>query len=401
MRKFFKFIVILAAVFIALLAIAALCIRLFFPPAKVKKLIDAQIRAQLHREAKLQDVRLGLGGLRLIGFQLSEVPSFSAGTFLSVDRMDIGWSLAPLLKKHVAIKHVILQKPQIRIIQMADGKTTNLSDLAGLAGSAPSDQKPTTAKNPPPPSGASDWTWKVDEIRLEQGLVTYEDRAKSQLSTKLSGINLKVRDFSADQMQGTLALGQVENVFYKGKDLVSDWSLKHIDPSLSHVSGYIKLKQGPGILRNMNELANISKSLRVALAPLITLQNLSKSGFVNIGLPDLSHLNLNAVQGDYALNDGNMKINQLQLNGPEVSISAPGTINLASGALAMEIVMHTPQPTMMGSTELKLHVGGTLTHPTTDLSSLKKQAFKATIKGVMDNPENQKKLNKALQNIFH
>src|SRR4029077_5930007 len=101
MRQFVKMILLLAGGCLGLSLLATVALRVIFPPAKLRELVLEQIRIKLQREAQVGDVSLGVTGLALERFRLSEVPSFSVGTFLAVDRLKIRWSLLPLLSKQI------------------------------------------------------------------------------------------------------------------------------------------------------------------------------------------------------------------------------------------------------------------------------------------------------------
>ena len=393
MKKFFKIVAYLIGAVIALLILAAIAIRVFFPAAKIKRLVEEQIRINLHREAQLGGAELGLSGLTLKQFRLSEVSKFADGTFLGVDKMTISWELAPLLSKRVYVKSITLEKPQVTLIRMRDGKTLNISDLAGATATA--------GKTPAAPAAKSDWSWRVDEIHLAHAQIRFLDRSPAQQNSTLSDIDLTIRDFDPTHVQGHLLVRQLQNPVYTAKDFSAEWKLRDIDANLGRLNGVFKMKQGPGLIQNLTSLANSSPSARLALLPLITLQKVGHLGFVDLGLPDLSHLTIDGIEGDYGFKAGTMTINSFKIFGPEISLSALGTVQLAPGTLAVDVNLKTPGNKSSGPLDGSFRIGGTLANPKADLEGLKKKAFKATIKGVMENPKVQKELNKTLKNLFH
>ena len=68
--------------------------------------------------------------------------------------------------------------------------------------------------------------------------------------------------------------------------------------------------------------------------PIVMLQNLTRLGGINLGLPDLSHLQIDHIAGDYTFTHGTMKIDTFQIVGPQVTIGAMGSIQLAPGTLS-------------------------------------------------------------------
>jgi len=415
MHKFLKITVIVFGVLIGLLILSTVILRMAFPPAKLRRLVEDQIRQQLNREAQIGEVRLDIRGLSLSRIKLSEVPSFSAGTFLAVDETDVHWTLLPLLFKQIVIKEILLEKPQINLIRMADGKTYNISDLAGptqqqglrMEDSGQSRGKSIAqvgSKRSPQssaPGPGSTWPWRVNEIHLLHGTIRFDDRSPAEQTSALSDIELIIRDFDPTHAQGRLNVGHLQNPVYTARDFSAEWVLHDIDPTLGHLNGWLHLKQGPGLIQNLTSLVNSSKGAKLALMPLVMLQNLDRLGIVRLGLPNFSHLTITQITGDYGFKDGTMKIKTFEIVGPQLSIGTSGAIELASGKLAMDVSLNTPKPVLMGEMNLKMHISGTLSNPQTNLDSLKKKAFKATIKQLQDNPGVQKNINDALKNIFH
>ncbi|OGR90492.1 MAG: type II secretion system protein GspN [Elusimicrobia bacterium RIFCSPLOWO2_01_FULL_59_12] len=325
---------------VGLLLIAALALRVFFPPAKLRRLVENQIRGQLNREARLGDVRLGLRGLTIDQFKLSDVPTFSAGTFLEVDQARVRWSLLPFRSKKVA-------------------------------------------------------------VHLRRGSVHMGDRPSAKLTSTLSDIDLRVRNFSATQAEGQLTVKALQNPSYKARDFSVEWALKGLDANLGKLNGWMRLKQGPGLVHNLDRLAASSRGARLALMPLVTLQKLDRMGFVRLGLPDFSRLDIEKINGRYTFKDGTLTIDTFDIVSPQATIGALGTVDLVSGRLGVDVTLRTPKPTLLGEMDLKMRITGTLSEPKTNLDHLKKKAFKATVHQLWNSPDNKKKLDATLKNIFH
>ncbi len=401
MRKLLKILFVVIAFLLCAVVLTSLALRFFFPSAKLRHAVEQQIRMKLNREAQIGAIRLGLRGISITRFKLSEVPSLAeGGLFLAVDKMEVRWALMPLLSKRMEIKAVVLNKPSINIVRMADGKTLNINDLAGVS------SKPTAVPGKPHPATAApgekakDWTWKVDAIELKQGAVRFDDRSPARQTSTLTDIDLLIRDFDATQMKGRLEVKKLDNPVYRAENLSLEWTLQNIDSSLARLSGTMQLKQGPGLVQNLSNLANSSKGAKLALMPMVMLQNLDRLGFVKLGLPDFSRLEINDIKGAYSFQQGTMKIDTFQINSVQATIGADGTVQLASGQLAVNVSLHTPEPVLMGEMDLKMSISGTLSNPKTNLDHLKKKAFKATVNQLLQKPEVQKKIDDALKNIF-
>jgi uncharacterized protein YhdP len=400
LRKIVKYFAIAVGILVALTVIATVALRIAFPPAKLKKLVAAQVRQELNRDITIGDVHLGMGGISIQDLKLSEVPHFSAGTFLTVDRVTVSWALRPLLSKQVVVQSILLAKPQVTIIRMANAKTYNISDLGAVSGNAPASKttKPSDKKTVQTSSG---WGWRVDQVHLRGGVIQFEDRSPAHQDTTFSDIELKIKDFDPTRVQGKLTVSKLKNPVYTASDFAADWSLHDIDPTLRHLNGSFKLTQGPGEVKNLKNLAASSKAAKLALMPLVVLQSLDKLGIVKMGLPDFSRLDISHIDGDYGFKNGLMTINQFQIVGPQLTIGATGNVELAPGKLNVEVNLDTPKPVLMGEMNLKMHVGGTLDNPQTNLDSLKKKAFKATVKTLLDKPGVQKSIDDNLKKIFH
>ena len=409
MRKFIKIVVIFTTSCLALGVLLSIALRVIFPPAKLRELVLEQIRIKLQREAQLGNADIGLTGLSLDRIRLSEVPAFSVGTFLAVDHLKIRWSLLPLLSRQVVIQDITLEKPQINLIRMQDGVTYNVSDLAGAtttSGKTPVHHEKTSSAKAEHPRTAeaaakTEWSWMVEQIHLSHGTINFDDRSPAHQTSALSDIDLLIRDFDPTHIQGHLTIAQLQNPVYQARDFSTEWALHGIDPTLGHLNGWMKLKQGPGNVQNLTSLTNSSKSAKLALMPLVLLQNVDKLGFVKLGLPDFSHFPITNITGDYVFTNGTMKIQTFDIASPELSINALGTIELVSGRLAVNVNMHAPKKSLLGETDLKLSISGTLSDPKTNLDDLKKKAFKATVNQLMKNPDVNKAIDNTLKQLFH
>jgi hypothetical protein len=70
-------------------------VRVIFPPAKVIRYIQDGSLGFIGRAVKIGSLSYGLKGMDIRGFSLSNPPDFSAGTFLSLDNVHIGYARHP------------------------------------------------------------------------------------------------------------------------------------------------------------------------------------------------------------------------------------------------------------------------------------------------------------------
>lgn len=109
---------------------------------RVKNYLVQKVSAALRRDVRLKQVRASLFGVRVSGLEVAEQGGFQQGTFLSVDKAGVRFSLIHLLHGHLKLRTVFLHGGAIRITRSADGKF-NFADLS--SSSVPSAQKETHA----------------------------------------------------------------------------------------------------------------------------------------------------------------------------------------------------------------------------------------------------------------
>lgn len=105
---------------------------------RVKNYLVQKVSAALKRDVRLKQVRASLFGVRVSGLEVAEQGGFQQGTFLSVDKAGVRFSLIHLLHGHLKLRTVFLHGGAIRITRGADGKF-NFADLSSA--SVPSAQK--------------------------------------------------------------------------------------------------------------------------------------------------------------------------------------------------------------------------------------------------------------------
>lgn len=342
--RFFKFLLKSLVLFLALLGIATIVLRVIFPPSKLRQLVQDKIRQQIHREAEIGPVQISPFGLTLGQLRLSDIPDFSKGTFLTVDKLRLRWALLPLLTMDTAHRSFTLQTPQVAMLHTAEGK---------------------------------------------------------ELAVTLTGVQLTLSNFNATQSQGNFLIAQIHNPVYTGTDLSVEWVLKNVDPSFAYLNGWLHVKQGKGQLDNISQWTSGSPGTKLVLLPVQMLQNIDRLGFINLGLPDFSHLAIKDIVGEYDFKDGKMAIKNFVIQCPDLSIQTHGLVELSTGALALEVELQSPRKTLLGEMNLKMQISGTLAHPVTHLDSLKKKVFKATLKQFLRSPENVgETVDNTLKNIF-
>lgn len=105
---------------------------------RVKNYLVQKVSAALKRDVRLKQVRASLFGVRVSGLEVAEQGGFQQGTFLSVDKAGVRFSLIHLLHGHLKLRTVFLHGGGIRITRGADGNF-NFADLS--SSSVPPAQK--------------------------------------------------------------------------------------------------------------------------------------------------------------------------------------------------------------------------------------------------------------------
>lgn len=121
-------------------ALADTGLRLATSNARVKNYLVQKVSAALKRDVRLKQVRASLFGVRVSGLEVAEQGGFQQGTFLSVDKAGVRFSLIHLLHGHLKLRTVFLHGGAIRITRGADGKF-NFADLSS-ASVSPAKEEP-------------------------------------------------------------------------------------------------------------------------------------------------------------------------------------------------------------------------------------------------------------------
>ncbi len=146
MKKILKILAWTAGSLVALILLAIILLQLFFPVDKVRSLAVEKASAALKRPISIKDVSLSLwGGLgvKLDSVTIGNPSGFEGPTFLTTENIDIKLRLLPLLSSEFRVNRLIINKPVLNMVKLADG-TNNYTlakptdtGLAGAAGSLP------------------------------------------------------------------------------------------------------------------------------------------------------------------------------------------------------------------------------------------------------------------------
>ncbi|MGA1864434.1 MAG: AsmA family protein [bacterium] len=194
MKKAFKILGIIFAIFIVLVIIAFILARVFITPERVRALLVDQLAKNLNREVEIQDLSVSIfKGISVDGFKVSESPAFKEGTFISSKKFLLRYKLLPLLKKQLSISTIVLEEPYLNIIRKPDG-SFNFSDLLKPA-TAGKEKEPSIPEKKQPSKIAA-FGLLVSKARLKDGEIDFVDYSAEDMSFKVHNLNLDVSGIS-------------------------------------------------------------------------------------------------------------------------------------------------------------------------------------------------------------
>lgn len=284
MKRFLKWVGVLAAAVVLCTAGLFFYLKAKYPPEKIKVMAEEAVRQRLHRELKLGRVAFGWRGVTLENVELSERPNFEAGTFVSAQRVAVAPLLWPLLKGMVVIRSVELVVPRAQVTRFADG-AFNFSDLLPASRGEPAQ----------PPSGGAPAVL-VGRVTVTEGEFFYEDRSTAPAKLSFHQVNFSARPTTAflspidvafsGEVRGNMAGKPVNgraslkgNVAFLGATAVhlEELNLESFKTSL-RVSGRVQDFQAP----RMDLSVRVNGFDPASLAPFVALpealKDLSASG---------------------------------------------------------------------------------------------------------------------------
>ncbi len=176
MKKLLKILVWCAATGAVLLIGAAIAIRVFFPPEKLKAMTMTFLTKQFKREFRIDSVNAGLGGVTVKDFAVSENGGFAKGSMLEAKAIGVNFHLAALLHKEILVSSVDFDGINLHVEKYKDG-SFNFSDLLSPAATAPAGSAATPAAQVQKPA----YTFEVDRLALNNASVSYKDETGAQM----------------------------------------------------------------------------------------------------------------------------------------------------------------------------------------------------------------------------
>lgn len=200
MKRFFKILLVLLLLTLAVLVGAGFWLKAQYPPERLRQIAADTLGEKLGRQVKMTNARLSLlHGLELTGVTISEPPDFSKGTFIAVERVRVFLRLLPLLSRQIIIRSIDLERPQIHLKRSAEG-VFNFSDLT---------QPPPPSSEPPKGEGPNLNTFLISNATLTEGELTFRDDTLN-MEVGLRALNFRVSGFSLTNPFSINAQGNLE-----------------------------------------------------------------------------------------------------------------------------------------------------------------------------------------------
>lgn len=166
----------------ALALTAAVAVRVFLPPAKVKALALEKLGKSLGREVRLADASVQLSGVRLAGLEVSEVPDFKAGKAFKAKSVTASPRWWPLIaRREVLVGALTVESPEVWLSPAPEPKPG---------------KKPAAPPGPSALRAAPAAAFSVASLSVKGGAVTYAD-AKG-LTASLKGLALEAKGVRLD-----------------------------------------------------------------------------------------------------------------------------------------------------------------------------------------------------------
>jgi uncharacterized protein involved in outer membrane biogenesis len=165
---------------VVLLIVAILLLPFLIDLNRYKDQYQPLIEDALNRKILLNDLRLTIFprlGVHIAGFTVMDDPAFNKAPFASLESLEIGIKLMPLLGGRVEVEEITFKEPLISVIKNPHG-VLNVSTIGKP--SAPAPQAPIEAPQPPPAKGGplrALALLAVDRLALAHGRLTYQDRS--------------------------------------------------------------------------------------------------------------------------------------------------------------------------------------------------------------------------------
>ena len=186
MNKVLKVLLWVIGSVVALMLLAVIALKLFFPVEKVKALAIEKGSAAIGRTITIENAGVSLwGGL---GVKLEKVgvgnPSgFAGDPLFTAENIDVKLRLLPLLHKEVKIDRFVVNGPHVTMVKLTDGQ--NNFTFATVDSTLPSEE----AKNLPAETKAAAAAISFEKIEIHGGQISYRNDS-TKLAIELQNVDM-------------------------------------------------------------------------------------------------------------------------------------------------------------------------------------------------------------------
>ncbi len=172
MKSFLKIAAWVGGIIVALIIVAVVALKIFFPVEKARQMAVEKGTAMLGRPVQIESLDVSVWGG--IGLKLNKVSiGNQAGfdqtdQFLAAEHIELKLRLLPLLSKRVEVSKLIIERPTIAMIKTKDGANNYTFPKADSAA-------PEVAQSLPAEAKPAAVTISFDEVSINGGSVRYVD----------------------------------------------------------------------------------------------------------------------------------------------------------------------------------------------------------------------------------
>ncbi len=185
-----------AAVFVAILVVAAIAIPFLVDANSFRPQLESRLTQALGRKVDLGDLKLSVlsGSVGATKLSIADDPAFSAIPFVRAQSVQVNVDLPALVfTRKLRVTGVAIDQPAIDLWQMPDGRW-NFSTLGGAAQSAPAGTPPSAGAS----AGGENMDLTVKLIKINGGVFSLGKTGGKSKPERLDHVDVEVRDFSGD-----------------------------------------------------------------------------------------------------------------------------------------------------------------------------------------------------------
>jgi len=185
MKKLLKILLWITGIFVALIIVAIIGLKLFFPVEKAKAYAIEKGSAALGRPLTVEDLDLSFWGglgIKLVEVEVGNPEGFEGEPLLLAENVDVKLRLLPLLTKDIRIDRLIINKPRVNMLKNADG--SNNFTFAAVDTVLPAE-----VADLPAETKAASAAVSFDRFEINKGNLVYVDDS-SGIKLRLVELNL-------------------------------------------------------------------------------------------------------------------------------------------------------------------------------------------------------------------